>query len=253
MRKYFFFDIDGTLTTPLTAEYPDSTREAIRKLQERGHFVSLATGRIQADAVKVAEELEIRALVSDGGNAITLDGEILYHEGLPLALCRNLLADIDEERHPWAVATKNRKYRIARTERYLHRVEDRYYETDIIPGYDARKAETIYKIFIACRGEEKNEIPLHGLPYVWFRKDTMLIEPVHKERGIFELMKKYNLTDEQIVVFGDGTNDCSMFRREWMTVAMGNGKISLKERAKYITKNADDDGIYHACRYFGWI
>ena len=32
MKKYFFFDIDGTLTTPLTADYPDSTREAIRRL-----------------------------------------------------------------------------------------------------------------------------------------------------------------------------------------------------------------------------
>ena len=31
MKKYFFFDIDGTLTTPLTADYPDSTREAIRR------------------------------------------------------------------------------------------------------------------------------------------------------------------------------------------------------------------------------
>lgn len=54
MKKYFFFDIDGTLTTPLTADYPDSTREAIRRLQKAGHFVSLATGRIQADAWQVA-------------------------------------------------------------------------------------------------------------------------------------------------------------------------------------------------------
>ncbi len=253
MRKYFFFDIDGTLTTPLTAEYPDSTREAIRKLQERGHFVSLATGRIQADAAEVARVLEIPALVSDGGNAVTVEGEILYHEGLPLPLCYRLLADIDEGRHPWAVATKNRKYRIARTERYLHRVEDRYYETDIIPGYDYRKADQIYKIFIACTRKESEEIPLHGLPSVWFREDTLLIEPVQKERGIFEIMKKYHLRDEQIVVFGDGMNDCSMFRKEWMTIAMGNGKAPLKEKAKYITKNADEDGIYEACRHFGWI
>ena len=45
----------------------------------------------------------------------------------------------------------------------------------------------------------------------------------------------------------------SMFRKEWMTVAMGNGKAPLKEKAKYITKNADEDGIYEACRHFGWI
>lgn len=253
MRKYFFFDIDGTLTTPLTADYPDSTREAIRQLQARGHFVSLATGRIQADAAEVARELEIPALVSDGGNAVTVEGEILYHEGLPLPLCYRLLADTDRKKHPWAITTENRKYRITSTVGYLEKVKDRYYETDIIPGYDYRKAEQIYKIFIACTRKESEEIPLHGLPSVWFREDTLLIEPVQKERGIFEIMKKYHLRDEQIVVFGDGMNDCSMFRKEWMTVAMGNGKAPLKEKAKYITKNADEDGIYEACRHFGWI
>lgn len=58
----------------------------------------------------------------------------------------------------------------------------------------------------------------------------MLVEPVHKERGIFEIMKRYNVSDDRIVVFGDGLNDCSMFRPEWMTVAMGNAKPALKRR-----------------------
>ena len=48
MKKYFFFDIDGTLTTPLTADYPDSTREshwrpdAFRQTPGRSH-VTLAS------------------------------------------------------------------------------------------------------------------------------------------------------------------------------------------------------------------
>lgn len=45
MKRYFFFDIDGTLTTPLTADYPDSAREAVRRLQEKGNFVAIASGR----------------------------------------------------------------------------------------------------------------------------------------------------------------------------------------------------------------
>lgn len=45
MERYFFFDIDGTLTTPLTADYPDSAREAVRRLQEKGNFVAIASGR----------------------------------------------------------------------------------------------------------------------------------------------------------------------------------------------------------------
>lgn len=62
-RKFFFFDIDGTLTTPLTNDYPDSTREAIKELQDNGHFVAIATGRMQADAWEVAKALGICAAV----------------------------------------------------------------------------------------------------------------------------------------------------------------------------------------------
>ena len=82
MERYFFFDIDGTLTTPLTADYPDSAREAVRRLQEKGNFVAIASGRLQADAVDVAEELGIDSVISDGGNGVTCCGKILFYTGL---------------------------------------------------------------------------------------------------------------------------------------------------------------------------
>lgn len=253
MKKYFFFDIDGTLTTPLTANYPDSTREAIRLLQKEGHFVSIATGRMQSDAWQVATELCIHAAVSDGGNAVTLGGELLYHEGLPLSDCFAMLEAIDIEKHPWALAPQNAKFRIGPSAAYLDKVKDRYYETKIDGTFDFHAVSHIYKIFVACTKAEKEEIPLGTLPHVWFSAETMLIEPVHKECGIEELQKRYHIPDEDIVVFGDGMNDRSMFKEEWMTVAMGNAKPELKKKAKYITTRADEDGIYNACKHFGWI
>ena len=253
MKKYFFFDIDGTLTTPLTADYPESTREAIRLLVRNGHFVSIATGRMQADAWEVAKTLGIPAVVSDGGNAVTIDGKILYDEGLPLSDCFRMLSETDEEKHPWAAAPYNRKYRITRTPLYLEKVKDRYYETKVDRDFDFRKVEAIHKIFVACTKQEAGEVPLYTLPHVWFSTDTMLIEPVHKERGIMEIQKKFHIPDGDIVVFGDGMNDLTIFRKEWMTIAMGNAKPQLKEKARYITNRADEDGIYNACRHFGWI
>jgi len=149
MRKYFFFDIDGTLTTPLTADYPKSAQETIRKLKEQGHLVAIATGRMQADAAEVAEKLGIDTIVSDGGNAVTENGKIYFHKSLPINSSFSLLDDLDIKKHPWAVAPMNKKYRKTRCINYLQKVVDRYYETEVDPNYDYHSEDTLYKIFIS--------------------------------------------------------------------------------------------------------
>lgn len=253
MKRYFFFDIDGTITHPLTAEVPDSTREALRLLRENGHFVALCTGRIQADAFAVAQSLDIDSAVSDGGECVTLDGHIEYHNGLPLNACVDFLDRLDRTVHPWAVAPVNQRLRITWDDTYLHAVRDRYYETKVDPSLDYRALPVIHKIFFACTAETQHDIDFCGLTRVWLTADTMLIEPTMKEKGIHYIIGKYGLSDSQVVVFGDGMNDRSMFRPEWMSIAMGNAKQPLKDRAKYVTARADDDGIWKACRHFGWI
>ena len=101
MKRYFFFDIDGTLTSPLTACVPEDTKEAIRQLQAKGNFVALATGRLQCDAYHIAQQLGIRSVVSDGGNGLTIDGQLIYHRSLPLDACYAFLDDLDDSQYPF--------------------------------------------------------------------------------------------------------------------------------------------------------
>lgn len=44
-KKYFFFDIDGTLSTGLTTMMPESAVKALAQLRANGHFTAIATGR----------------------------------------------------------------------------------------------------------------------------------------------------------------------------------------------------------------
>ena len=76
---------------------------------------------------------------------------------------------------------------------------------------------------------------------------------MNKDVGIRFLMDYFHAPYEDAVVFGDGKNDISMFCPSWTSIAMGNAVPALKERADYVTDACDQDGIYHACRHFGWI
>ena len=75
----------------------------------------------------------------------------------------------------------------------------------------------------------------------------------HYDKFIIEILKREQASDDSVVVFGDGMNDCSMFRPEWFSVAMGNANPLLKAKASYVTDDVDKKGLSNALRRFGWI
>lgn len=119
---------------------------------------------------------------------------------------------------------------------------------------EEQSALQIYKIFISCDCETQNEIrSLELLPTVRYTPNCLFIEPDDKYPGIVKMMEHFNAPIEEVVVFGDGMNDIKMFRKERTSIAMGNAKEALKEKATFVTKDSDKQGIEYACKYFGWI
>ena len=80
-KKLFVFDIDGTLLNS-SQTVPKSTIEAIKKLRQKGHEVSIATGRTLFHAKNVIEELEFNHYIVSNGAAGFLDGEQIYKKTL---------------------------------------------------------------------------------------------------------------------------------------------------------------------------
>lgn len=81
-KKYFFFDIDGTLTDRTTGQIVPSAAEAIRKLKQAGHFVSIATGRAFYKAENFRRDHGFDHMVCNGGHGIVYEGEL--RENRPL-------------------------------------------------------------------------------------------------------------------------------------------------------------------------
>lgn len=69
---------------------------------------------------------------------------------------------------------------------------------------------------------------------------------VDKAVALDDLMKKLQLTPDEIMIFGDGENDLSMFEKSTYAIAMKNGMEKVLEKANFVTeKTNDEDGVAH--------
>ena len=114
-KKFFFFDIDGTLAvgTPGRQYIPESTKKAICVLKEQGHFVAIATGRGYAMAVDHMRDLGFENMVSDGGNGITINNELITIKPLDYQKCLDLIDECKEKGFIWAISPDNKTRRLA--------------------------------------------------------------------------------------------------------------------------------------------
>ncbi len=256
LMKYFFFDIDGTLTDKATGKVVDSAVEAIQKLKANGHFVAIATGRAYYKAKNMMDICQIDHMVSNGGAAITINRELIENSPLDhqkaVAICKEaeslgygLLIAIDDS---IKVVMKNDLF----IQQMGERLEPTIYES--MGDLDFEDLPAIYKIYVAIPKEKERELTLFdSLGHIRFQGDYLMYQHDQKDKGIKRILEIMNGKDEDVVVFGDDTNDFVMFKDEWFKVAMGNACEELKEKADFVTKENIDNGIYYACEKFGWI
>ena len=252
-KRYLFFDIDGTLLAGGPLGYvPESTRKAIRKLEEAGHFVSIATGRAQFMAEPYMRMLEMENMVSDGGNGITIGGKLLGIEPLNKADVVALVRECEARGLTWGLAVDNSDVRLVPDERFYEMTHDNYIKCKVVPGLDPEDQEIIYKAYVVCEEPEEYTLEtLKKLPWCRYMPEYFFVEPTDKAAGIRRMMDYYHADYRDAIVFGDGLNDMSMFIDDWTTVAMGNAVPELKAKADFVTTEVDRDGIWNACIKLG--
>lgn len=67
-----------------------------------------------------------------------------------------------------------------------------------------------------------------------------------KGNGLKTLTQSLNMSMEDVIVFGDGDNDISMFKCAGVSVAMKNACSELKRIANMIADHHDEDGVASA-------
>ena len=241
-RKYIFFDIDGTLTDDNPGgKILESTYRTLDQLKANGHFVAIATGRAQYMAMDAAKEAHIDCLVTDGGNGITLHNELQYIKPIDFVQANRVIDQCIEHHLLFAVALGNEA--VLYTNQSDQKDQKLPEKLVVDESIDFHQVKQIYKVFIECSEQEEKLLDLGTLDYMRYFKGQVIVEPTEKYQGILEMVHLLKGDEKDIVVFGDGLNDLSMFEIADESYAVENACKELKEKATGVIGRHDQDAV----------
>ena len=254
--KVIFFDIDGTLLSHSTGTVPESTVRSLKKLQEKGIKVVVATGR----DINEMKKLPITHLNFDG--YLTLNGNICLDKDEKMFAGNEIDPGEVEILVQIFKAGKIPFVLIGENNRYINYVDDVVIETQnsthgTIPDIGEYSGEKIYQCLAFVNDDTRRKLDdmLDQCAITSWNKTgiDIIARTGGKAAGIQKFLDHEGFRKSQTMAFGDGENDLSMLKYAGIGVAMGNGVENLRAAADYVTTDIDDNGIENALKHFNLI
>ncbi|UUV19578.1 Cof-type HAD-IIB family hydrolase [Fusobacteria bacterium ZRK30] len=252
MIKAIMLDLDGTLLDNVH-KISETNKKVLKKLEDKGVKIFLATGRSFESMRSYHEELNLTT------PAICYNGaKIIYHNG-------------SEKEYPIKERSLKALIKIARE----HKTHLNLYQHEIWYSENIQNEETeIYKEISGLDPVEKDFDRLDEMfstkaLYVGEHEDLLKIEKdikdklgesvyttfsrpffleildgnVNKGTAMKNIMEAENISLSQVIAFGDGLNDKEMLETAGVGVAMDGAFEELKQVADHVTASNDESGV----------
>lgn len=247
MKKLIALDLDGTLLDE-NSIVPESTKEYLKKLKEKGNIITIASGRTVQSAIDVTDGAEfVNYIIADTG-AIIFNREYNKIEDaryINKNEAYKMFGDIQND--------ENVLFRIFNEDSKLY--EYRKGEINTIPNDFWNKKENILHIAMHSRSgidkffdENHNKYESTRMfvmkdsfsDYRWLE---ILEKEVDKWNAVNNLANMLGIKNEDIICFGDASNDLKMIKNAGVGVAMYNADGVVKSIAKCVTDSNKDKGV----------
>lgn len=255
--KIIFFDIDDTLRNSKTGFIPISIPTVFQQLREKGILTGIATGRGIFGVVPEIRELKPDFFVTLNGAYIEdKKGNVIDSNKISKDKVESYIAWTKEVGIDYGLVGSHAAKLSRRTEMISQAIDPIYPDLDVDP--DFYEKEDIYQMWTFEDLGDNLTLPeslASTLRMVRWHEHSSDVVPISgsKAAGVAKVVDKLGLKPENVMVFGDGLNDLELFDYAGISVAMGVSHDKIKEKADYITKTLEEDGIFDALERFGMV
>ena len=280
MYKLIAIDLDGTMLNKYGI-ITQNTKDVIKKVQEKGIEVIIASGRTINSVKNFSKEINSENYFISGNGAITYDiknDKILYENVLSKNKAQQVIKICEENSIYYSVYTENGiitknlnyntlyyyKENLKKEEKektHINIVQDVY-------NYIEEKDEKILKIMICDNNQLVFKSILKKIKEI---TDIEILDVSHMSRKLIKqgteeialeyfyteitsknvdkwnalemLIEMLNITKDEVITIGDNANDVKMIQNAGLGVAMGESAPYIKEQANIVTESNDNDGV----------
>ena len=255
--KIIFFDIDDTLRNSKTGFVPSTIPTIFKQLREKGILTGIATGRGIFGVVPEIKALKPDFFVTLNGAYIEdKKGNVIYSNKIARDKVEEYIAWTKEVGIDYGLVGSHEAKLSRRTEMISQAIDPIYPDLEVDP--DFYQKEDIYQMWtFEDQGDDLTlpESLASTLRMVRWHEHSSDVVSISgsKAAGVAKVVDQLGLKPEIVMVFGDGLNDFELFDYAGISVAMGISHDKIKEKADYITKTLEEDGIFDALEGFGMV
>ena len=259
MIKAAFFDLDGTLVSGQGICTP-AVREALYSLRQNGISVFAATGRApyEFEITGMIDGLDFDAIVALNGQLCYDKQGIIHRQLFDKEDLKRIVEQAQRVPFPCMVVEQEDMYINYIDESVCFALESIHTPHPTVKDISSAIGKEVLMLMAYLSASETQAYVIPALKNScvtrWNQFGTDILPTgCSKRTGIEMVLKKYNLSWDEVIAFGDGENDYEMLKYAKIGVAMGNADPMLLNGDFYITGSVECDGAVTALKHFGLI
>ena len=218
-KRTFAVDIDGTITENGGGRIHLEALESLRRLVNMGHDVIFVTGRSSVEGFLLSVfGGTTKVAVGENGGCITLDSNDHI-----------LLGNMEDCKNALDILKNN-----------MENVEEKYVfprmtEVVLQRTFDLDQARKILS-------ENNVDVVLSDSQYAYHINSP----GIDKGTGFTEIMKRFSISQDDVIAIGDSATDIPLFKVAKTSVALGNASDDVKSEATMTVSAHAGDGVLEA-------